>query len=49
MLLIIAILLILFWAGGFALHVAGSVVHILLVIALIMFILHFVRGSGRGV
>ena len=48
MLLIIAILLLLFWGGGFAFHVAGGLIHLLLVIALIVFILHFVRG-GRGV
>jgi hypothetical protein len=44
MLLIIAVLLLLFWVGGFAFHVAGGLIHILIVIALIMFILHFVRG-----
>ena len=48
MLLILAILLLLLWGGGFALHVAGSLVHILIVIALVLFILHFVRG-GRSV
>ncbi|MEA3188647.1 MAG: hypothetical protein QOD99_2477 [Chthoniobacter sp.] len=48
MLLIIAILLLLFWGGGLFVHVAGGLIHILLVIALIVFILHFVRG-GRGV
>jgi len=47
MLLIIAILLLLFWLGGFAFHVAGGIIHVLLVIALIMFILHFIRGRGR--
>lgn len=44
MLLVIAILLLLFWVGGLALHIAGGLIHILIVIALIMFILHFVRG-----
>jgi uncharacterized membrane protein YtjA (UPF0391 family) len=44
MLLIIAILLLLFWFGGLAFHVAGGLIHILIVIALVMFILHFVRG-----
>jgi len=47
MLLIIAILLLLFWLGGFAFHVAGGIIHVLLVIALVMFILHFIRGRGR--
>ena len=46
MLLIIAIIILLVWGGGLALHVAGGLIHILLVIAVIMFILHFVRGRG---
>ena len=46
MLLIIAVLLLLFWVGGFAFHVAGGLIHILIVIAVIMFILHFVRGRA---
>jgi hypothetical protein len=44
MLLVIAILLLLFWVGGFAFHIAGGLIHILIVIALVMFILHFMRG-----
>jgi hypothetical protein len=48
MLLIIAIILLVVWGGGFAFHIAGGLIHILLLIALVMFILHFVRG-GRGV
>ena len=48
MLLIIAILLLLLWGGGFAFHVAGGLIHILIVIALVLFILHFVRG-GKSV
>jgi hypothetical protein len=47
MLLLIAVLILLFWVGGFAFHIAGGLIHILLVIALVMFVLHFVRG-GRG-
>ncbi len=48
MLLIIAILLLLFWGGGFAFHVAGGLIHILLIIALVVFILHFVRGGKKS-
>ena len=44
MLLIIAVLLVLFWVGGLAFHIAGGLIHILIVIAVVMFILHFVRG-----
>ena len=46
MLLIIAILLVLFWVGGLAFHIAGGLIHILIVIALVMFILHFMRGRS---
>lgn len=46
MLLIIAVLLLLFWVGGFAFHIAGGLIHILIVIAVIMFILHFIRGRS---
>jgi len=46
-LLIIAILLLLFWGIGFAVHVAGGLIHILLVIALVVFVLHFVGGGTR--
>ena len=47
MLLIIAILLLLIWVGGFAFHVAGGLIHLLLVIALIVFVLHFIGGGKR--
>ena len=45
MLLLLAILLLLLWGGGFAFHVAGGLIHVLLVIALVVFILHFLRGK----
>jgi hypothetical protein len=45
MLLIIAILLLVLWGGGFAFHIAGGLIHLLLVIALVLFILNFVGGS----
>ena len=35
-----------FWA---ALHVAGGLIHLLLVFAVIALILHFVRGSRRTI
>lgn len=35
---IIIILLVIGWLGGFALHLGGGLIHILLVIALIIFI-----------
>jgi hypothetical protein len=49
MLAIIAAILIVLWLLGFlAFHVGGALIHILLVIAIIVFIVHFITGR-RGV
>lgn len=46
MLLTIGIILVICWALGlFAFHVAGGLIHILIVLAVIAIIIHFVRGS----
>lgn len=42
---IIALVLIIMWFGGFALHITGGFIHILLVIAIIVFLLRFIRGG----
>jgi hypothetical protein len=44
MLLILAIILVAFWVIGLVAHVAGGLIHLLLVIALVMFVLHLLRG-----
>jgi hypothetical protein len=45
MLGIIAAVLVVMWLlGFFAFHVAGGLIHILLVIAVIMIVLHFITG-----
>ena len=45
MLGIIAAVLVVMWLlGFFAFHVTTSVIHILLVIAVVMVVLHFMRG-----
>ena len=36
---IIVIILVISWLGGFALHLGGGLIHILLVVALIIFII----------
>jgi len=41
---IIVIALLIFWFGGFFLNIAGNLIHILLVIAIIVFLLRFIRG-----
>ena len=43
--LAIAIVLVVAWAlGFFAFHVAGGLIHLLLVIALVVFVVNLVRG-----
>jgi hypothetical protein len=43
--LLIAILLLLAWASGFLMfHVASALIHVLLVLAVLSFIFHFVTG-----
>jgi hypothetical protein len=50
MLLTIAIILFILWAlGFFAFHVAGGLIHLLLVVAVIVIIVNFVRGRGTAV
>lgn len=45
MLGIIAIVLVVLWALGFlAFHVGAGLIHLLLVIALVLVVLHFLRG-----
>ncbi len=46
--LIIAGILLVLWLLGFAVfHIAGGLIHILIVVAVIMVVLHFIRGRGR--
>ncbi|NDP20599.1 MAG: lmo0937 family membrane protein [Paludibacter sp.] len=44
LLYIIAVILIIFWAIGFFAYSAGSIIHLLLVIAIIAIILRLIRG-----
>jgi hypothetical protein len=42
---ILAVVLLVAWLGGFTVfHVAGGLIHLLLIFAVISFILHFVMG-----
>lgn len=43
---VIVLILIIFWIGGFVLHIAGAFIHILLVIAIIVFLLRFIRKAA---
>jgi hypothetical protein len=50
MLLAIAAILLVLWLLGFlVIHIGGALIHILIVIAVIVVILHFVRGRGSRV
>jgi len=50
MLGIIAVVLIIAWLLGFVVfHVSSFLIHILLLIAVIMIVLHFMRGRGSSV
>ena len=48
MLYTIAVILLICWLAGFAFHIAGGLIHILLVIAVIVVIVQLVTGR-RGV
>jgi hypothetical protein len=41
---IIIVLLIISWAGGLTLHIAGGLIHLLLVIALVILVFRLVSG-----
>jgi hypothetical protein len=41
---LIIIILIIMWLGGFALHIGGGLIHILIVIALILLIYRLATG-----
>jgi len=45
MLALIGILLIILWVIGLLAHIAGGFIHLLLVVAAIMIVLHFLRGK----
>lgn len=41
---IVILLVLLSWIGGFSLHVGGGLIHVLIVIALVMFIFRIAGG-----
>jgi Family of unknown function (DUF5670) len=46
MLWTIIVILLVLWLLGFSLHIAGSLIHILLVVAVIVLIFNLIRGRG---
>ena len=49
MLWLLVVLLLLFWVGGFTLNVAGGLIHLLLVLAVIVAIYNLIVSRGRTV
>jgi hypothetical protein len=49
MLWAIVVLLLLLWLGGFTLNVAGGLIHLLLVLAIIVAIYNLVATRGRAI
>ncbi|MDB6152233.1 MAG: hypothetical protein JWL90_686 [Chthoniobacteraceae bacterium] len=45
MLAIIGIILVVCWIIGLVAHVTGGLIHLALLVALVMFVLHFMRGK----
>jgi Family of unknown function (DUF5670) len=46
MYLVIALLLLIMWAGGFLMfHVASGLIHLLLLCAVVSFVVHFIAGT----
>jgi hypothetical protein len=43
---ILAVVLLIAWLGGFSLNVAGGLIHILLVLAVVMFLFRFIRRAA---
>jgi hypothetical protein len=47
-LILFGVLLVMWLLGFLAFHVAGGLIHLLLVVAVIALIVHFVRGRSAG-
>ena len=48
MLLTIGLILLVLWLLGFTIHIGAAFIHILLVVALVLLIVHFVQGRRAG-
>ena len=49
MLWTLIVLLVLFWVLGFAFDVAGGIIHVLLVIAAVLFLVNLISGRRRAI
>ena len=49
MLWTLIVLLLLFWLLGFAFHVAGGIIHVLLVIVVVLFLVNLISGRRTAI
>ena len=49
MLWTLIVLLLLFWLLGFAFHVAGGIIHVLLVIAVVLLLVNLISGRRTAI
>ncbi|HSQ05857.1 MAG TPA: lmo0937 family membrane protein [Burkholderiales bacterium] len=49
MLWTLIVLLLLFWVLGLAFHVAGGIIHVLLVIAVVLFLVNLLSGRRTAI
>lgn len=50
MFIILAVVLVILWLGGFfVLHISSFLIHLLIIFAIISLIMHFVGGGKRAV
>jgi len=45
----LVVLLVVFWLIGFIAHIGGGLIHLLLVIAIILFVFNLITGRGARV
>jgi hypothetical protein len=45
----VIVVLFIFWVLGFAIHIGGGLIHILLVIALVLLVFNLVTGRGARI
>jgi hypothetical protein len=44
---LIIVILVILWLGGFAMHIGGSIIHILIVVAVVLLIVQLLSGRRR--
>ena len=42
----IIVILFVFWVLGFAIHIGGGLIHLLLVVAIVLIVVNLLRGRG---